>query len=294
MFEQQLEQSGLTKNQAIVYEALLKTGAVPARAVLAAIPFKRGLAYKTLDELASLGLVIKKEEPGKIAIFEPVHPTKLKEIAEAKEKEAQNAQITLEAVLGELTSNYNLISGKPGLRFYEGILGIKKIYDDILAVGEDFLFIRSTYEPVYKEKILPIVDDFIKKRVAKKIKCSVLSPSDVYPTAADRTKREAEDRERLIERTWVEKSFYSAPVEIDIYGNRVALISFGQELVGVIIESPQISQALKQIFALAQLGAKGATSVLLTQTNGLPDSPQPPGDKFPKSQNANYQFPAAK
>ena len=128
MFEQQLEQSGLTKNQAIVYEALLKTGAVPARAVLAAIPLKRGLAYKVLDELGKQGIVVKKEEPGKVAIFEPAHPSKLKEIAEQKEKQAKNAQIALDGILGQLVSDYSLAAGKPGVGFYEGKEGLEKVY----------------------------------------------------------------------------------------------------------------------------------------------------------------------
>src|SRR3989344_3806878 len=127
MFEQQLEQSGLTKNQAVVYEALLKTGATPARTLLAAIPLKRGLAYKVLDELAGLDLVSKKDEPGKVAIFEPAHPSKLKEIAETKEKQAQNTQVALDGILGQLSSDFNLSAGKPGVRFYEGVEGVKKV-----------------------------------------------------------------------------------------------------------------------------------------------------------------------
>ena len=48
-------------------------------------------------------------------------------------------------------------------------------------------------------------------------------------------------------------------LEIDIYGNKVALLSFGKELIGTIIESKQIAEALKQIFDLAKLGAKKTT-----------------------------------
>lgn len=49
---------------------------------------------------------------------------------------------------------------------------------------------------------------------------------------------------------------YTAPVEIDIYGDKIALMSFGKELIGVIIESPQIARALKEIFLLAKRGAE--------------------------------------
>lgn len=254
MFETQLEQSGLTKNQAIVYEALLKTGPTTARAVFSASPLKRGLVYKVLDELVKQGIALKKEVLGKVAIFEPAHPAKLRELAEQKEKQAQNAQIALGTVLGELTSNYNLASGKPGLRFYEGVSGIEHIYNDILATNETLYFVRTTYEPTYLKKILPITQSFVKKRVAKKIHAFCITPADTRTTEKEQKEHEAKDKTRLIDkRVWVDKALYNAPVEIDIYGNKVALISFAQELVGVIIESPQISQALRQIFTLAQL-----------------------------------------
>ena len=57
-------------------------------------------------------------------------------------------------------------------------------------------------------------------------------------------------------RFWVDKDMYDSPVEIDIFGNKIAILSFGNELMGIIIESKQIAQSLKQIFILATLGAK--------------------------------------
>ena len=38
---------------------------------------------------------------------------------------------------------------------------------------------------------------------------------------------------------------YTAPVEIDIFGDKVAILSFGKELVGMIAESKQIASIVK-------------------------------------------------
>ncbi|TAN58360.1 hypothetical protein EPN15_01360 [Patescibacteria group bacterium] len=60
MFEQVLTQAGLTENQALIYEILVKNGLMPAGAVCKKTPLKRGLVYKILDELTEIGLVEKK------------------------------------------------------------------------------------------------------------------------------------------------------------------------------------------------------------------------------------------
>ncbi len=52
------------------------------------------------------------------------------------------------------------------------------------------------------------------------------------------------------------KDKYDAPVEIDIFGNKVAILSFGDELIGMIIESKQIASSLRQLFILATLGTQ--------------------------------------
>jgi hypothetical protein len=41
-----------------------------------------------------------------------------------------------------------------------------------------------------------------------------------------------------------------------IFGDKVSAISFGKEGLGMIIESPQIAESMRQIFELAKAGAK--------------------------------------
>ena len=40
---------------------------------------------------------------------------------------------------------------------------------------------------------------------------------------------------------------YTAKVEIDVYGNKVALIAFGETEMATIISSPAISDSMRQI-----------------------------------------------
>lgn len=251
MYEQHLTQAGLTADQATIYEILIKTGPLPAGKISQKTPLKRGLVYKLLAELVEIGLVEKRDEPGKVSLFVPAHPLKLKELAEKREQQAKDAQTALGGILPQLTSAFNLISGQPGIRFFEGLDGVRQIYDDMIATGKKIYLVRAIYEPTYYEKALPLVNNFIKQRVKHGIEIEALTPRDEF----SQQKNRPEDRSILMRRTWVSKADYSAPVEIDIYGDKIALLSFGQELIGVIIESPQITLALRQLFTLAQRGA---------------------------------------
>jgi sugar-specific transcriptional regulator TrmB len=257
MYEKILQQALLTKDQAIVYTVLLKNGPLPAGKLTKKTPLKRSLVYKVLEQLTELGLVEKREKKGQAIVFQPNHPETIKELIENRQRQTENARAVLETTMPGLVSDFNLISGKPAVRFFEGIEGLKQIYDDILSTGKDFYLIRSVYEPVYSEKIVPILERFIKKRVAKKISVTAITPRDFLK---GRVPSPREDAKILYKRTWVDKKHYDAPVEIDIYGDKIAFLSFGKELIGVIIESPQIAKALKKLFLLSQKAAKQLSS----------------------------------
>ena len=60
----------------------------------------------------------------------------------------------------------------------------------------------------------------------------------------------------FLERTWYLQEDYTAPVEWSVYGNKVSVISFGQEVIGMVIDSPQIAESLRQIFGMLDEGLK--------------------------------------
>ena len=48
------------------------------------------------------------------------------------------------------------------------------------------------------------------------------------------------------------ESAYTAPVEVDIYGHKVAFIAFGDTQMATIIDSPLIAEAMRQLHAMLQ------------------------------------------
>ena len=173
-YQESLKQAGLGKDQAAIYEALVKMGPSPASDIALSAGIGRPLAYKVLDDLAALGLVDEKKEPKKVARFYPAHPLKLKEVVEKRLALAQGAQTALDGVLGRLTSDFNLVSGKPGVRFFEGLQGVKAVLDDSLTAREAILSYADI--PAVEEYIADLNREYVRSRekmnVGKHIICA--------------------------------------------------------------------------------------------------------------------------
>lgn len=164
-YQQSLIQAGLSDEQALIYEYLVKNGPQTAGKVSISTPLKRGLVYKILDSLVENGLAIKHDAPGKVAIFEPAHPLKLRELAEKKEADAKNAQEALKGVLEKMTIDYNLISGRPGVKFYEGKERIKELIFDSLNAKTEILTLADV--TAVEKYIKDIDEEYVKLRNKK-------------------------------------------------------------------------------------------------------------------------------
>jgi sugar-specific transcriptional regulator TrmB len=254
MFKEILSRTSLTPSQAEILEYSYQNKEAKASEIARSILKSRTIVYKDLEELEKLGLIEKKERPNQVALFSATHPSLLKNLLNQKEEQIKKDHELLDSYLPKILSSFNLAHNRPGIRFFEGVEGMKIIYEEILEEGKDFHLIRTAYEPVYNDKIAPIVEEFILKRIKKNIKVTAIVPSDVDDPE--------KDTQWLMKRFNVEKEKYTAPVEIDIFGDKVAILSFGDELVGMIIESKQITQSLKQLFALASVGANQKKTLL--------------------------------
>ncbi len=149
--------------------------------------------------MAKLGIIIKKERPNQIAVFMAGHPSQLKKLLDNRETQLKKDRELLNNYLPDIVSSYNLIHNRPGIKMYEGVEGLEKIYNEILNEDKYFYLIRSAYEPVYKEQILPIVNEFIKKRIRKNINVTAITPTDLHASPD-------KDAEWLMSRFMVQKT----------------------------------------------------------------------------------------
>jgi len=236
-YQQSLTQAGLTSHQAAVYEALIKNGALPARTVGLKSGLSRPLAYKILDELEALGLAEKHEKPRAVAKFAAAHPLKLKEIADKRFEAAQGAKQAMEGTLGKLISDFNLQSGKPGVQFFEGLEGIKKVLDDSLTSTE------TIYAYSDLAAIAGHIPDINKAYVAERMRRNINKRGLVPDTPENRAFMTGY-KDKTLEMTEtrflpLDKAPFSTVMQI--YDNKVSYSVLGEkQFIGVIIADPHV------------------------------------------------------
>ncbi|MDP3976234.1 MAG: hypothetical protein Q8P95_04960, partial [bacterium] len=157
-------------------------------------------------------------------------------------------------VLPELLSVTNSLAYKPRIHFFEGLEGIKSIYNEA-AEAEDELLEYTDLE-AFSELMPDFIREYCKHKVKNGVKTRIISPSSpqakefltqFYPKGFDHN---------LIEIFFVNPEEFQFQNNIIIYENKVAIVSLNpDELIGVIIESPVYAKTEKSIFGLAWLGA---------------------------------------
>jgi HTH-type transcriptional regulator, sugar sensing transcriptional regulator len=249
-----LVRMGLTPAQAQTYMELVKAGSLTPPQLAAKLGDSRTTAYMALARLEESGLAVRSADAKK-QTFEPASPSALERFLAQKQQELAETERAYRDALPNLLSYYYTYRGRPGVRFFEGADGLEKLYEDVLRTRQPVDVVRTVADQLYfgnADEAGTTLRKYLDKRAELGITSQLLAPAFPGPMAW------AKDNDARLKRkvTWHAPNMYTAPVEINVYGNKVSFISFGDEAVGTIIESPQIAQAMRQLYAMAQAGAK--------------------------------------
>ncbi len=254
MLIQQLKQVGLSDKQAKVYLAALELGEASALQISRHSGVNRVTCYQALDRLAAEGLVREVKVEGK-SRFVAEMPKKLLENLLDRKINTERQILALEKVLPELESLYNYSEVKPKIRFYEGVEGLKQIYQDTLEEKKEILAFTA-YHRVDASLKRWLDKYYIPQRVKRNIFAKVIAPSSEFARKFKRLDSR-QNRHTLL----VPADKFPFSIEVNIYGNKVAIISFvKKEMMGVIIESKEVAATFRLIFQLAWQGAEQYSS----------------------------------
>lgn len=248
--EKPLEKLGFSDKEAKVYLALLELGQGSVIDIAAKADLKRTTVYNLLPEMLRKGLV-KAGARKKRRFFFVENLQHLKD-------ETEERLETINAVLPELRAIHNVIPYKPKITFYEGVGGMKELYKDTLDSLNpgDTILSYTGFDDFFKFMPREYMNWYVAERVRRKIRIRIIVPDS-------ETTREiipqAEKSLREIKVVKDPKFKYSADTEI--YANKVALISYRENFMGVIVESKEINQMQRMAFEL--------------MWNSLPNSPHP-------------------
>lgn len=237
-----LQKIGLNNGQAKAYLALTQYGSMPANELSQKINESRTNTYKILETLEQIDLVTKADQNKKLH-FKANNPTKLEDLALKKRNQVLKHEQEIKNAMPALLNFFYTYSEQPGVRFFQGKDGLKHIFDDMLRTRQDIYLVRSTHDVSFYDN--NFYKEFQKKRAKLGIKTHALTP-DVSSANHDPEK----DKSNLFERTWMPKNDYTGASEWNVYGSKLAIISYGEEGIGMIIESPIVADSFRQLFGI--------------------------------------------
>ncbi len=239
-----LRKAGLTESQAKGYLALIEHGALTPAELAEKTDESRTNGYMICEKLEKLGLATKKD--GKQAIYTAAHPSTLETLAERRRKVVQRNEQEVKQGINPLIDLFYASTEQPGTRTLQGIEGIKSVYDDTLRVKtKEIYLLRTTADEV--DLGIDYLDNYRNSRAVANIHTYALTPDTPI---ARKHQTSGEDNRALFHRTILTKGMYTAPVEINVYDDKVALITYGESQMATIITSPPIAEAMRQIFRL--------------------------------------------
>jgi sugar-specific transcriptional regulator TrmB len=253
MLEKELQKLGLSDKEAKVYLSSMELGPSPVQNIASKAGVNRATTYVMIESLIERGLMSSFEK-GKKRFFTAESPDQLLSLLHQEETEAKEKTRQFENILPELKTLFAAAEEKPRLRFFEGVEGLKAIQEDVL---------KSKYESQEEivaldefDKIFPRQDpkghrsEFVEKMKKEKIVFRV-----IYTSKKGKVLPSGKDGEQS-ERRYIPSEKFPFATDIVIYGNKVALGACRGKIIGVIIESKEISEALRAIFNLAWEGAE--------------------------------------
>jgi sugar-specific transcriptional regulator TrmB len=249
-FQANLADLGLTKTQANVLGYLLEFGQSKASVIGQNIKQPRGAVYKDLEELSGLELVEKMEKEGQIARFRASHPRKIEKVLDKKERDLSQNRQMFEELLPQLVSRYNLTINKPGVIFYEGEDGLRKILQNTLSSQTEVYLFINTDAFSQNQKFQEINEEYKIKREKAGIKKKILR-AGIKPENTFGQKQDSLEYKELTEIRYTGKPTSPFSSTIQIYDGKISYQTIKETgITSILIEDRDIYEMHKAFFEL--------------------------------------------
>jgi len=237
METKQLEEFGLTKNEASIYIFLLKTGETTTGKIIKETGIANSRVYETLNSLIARGIVsYNVQKDGKH--FKAENPKKFLEIEEQRKKKVQDLIPGLSDIMnsGEKETTTAVYEGYEGFK-----TAFKKIIDD--CSKDETISILGFSQPAEKKESLRLfLSNMNLKSQSKKQKLRIILDSSVRDTLGkDR------EKEKYTEVKYMPKGHIS-PAAIDVFGDYVYMFLWEEKPFVFMIKNKVIAESFKHYF----------------------------------------------
>ncbi len=234
-----LQRYGLPPKAARIYVALLESGEGTVIDIAKKAELKRTTVYNILPELVQDGLIqTTLKQKRRIFFIDDVRRLSF---------DAQERLKTIEHLTPQLLAIQNILPLKPRISFFEGVGGMKELYQDTLdsvSTGGTILSFTGLFD-FYTMMPGEYYRWYVSERMKKKIMIRIIAPDS--PTAQKWRQDAVKDLRQI---KLIQSKSFRFKGDMEIYSNKVALISYPENFMGVIIESREIHEMQKAAFEL--------------------------------------------
>jgi sugar-specific transcriptional regulator TrmB len=233
-----LKKIGLLESESKTYLAALELGPSTVIEINKKIGLSRQAIYTAINNLIERGLMSSVEKEGR-TYFNAESPDRLLSFAEAELKSLENSVKEMKQMGDDLKL---LQKGeKPVVKMYEGLEGLKAIYDDLITTKP-----KTLEEFGNEDAVESILNDEILSPLKEKLSKLGTTGRFLSTTPSGQASDARKGTQHI---RFNDGSDFKG--DILTYGNKVALSSFRGKMLSVIIESPDIADTIRALFNLA-------------------------------------------
>ncbi len=228
---------GLSDNEAQVYFASLSLGPATVLNIARSAQIKRTTAYSMIESLKQKGLM-NIEVKGLKKLYVAENPEKLEKIMEFRKN-------IFKDLLPEFTAIYNLKTGQGFIKYYEGIEGIKTVYENLIKdiKPHDFYLILSDMKQWYALD-QDYFEDFLKRRAKIPLEIRALFQNSEIARKLQKSKPIYKaDVKILPEKT-------SLTTNLVITPQKVVIHQLTEPALAIVIENKNVIQMHKEMFEI--------------------------------------------
>jgi sugar-specific transcriptional regulator TrmB len=232
-----LQNYGLSEKEARVYLTVLELGTSIASTIARRAELNRVTTYTILEDLKMDGIVNETIKEG-VKYYSVISPDILLKQLEQKYE-------SFKEKVPELLAMAEKFGSKPRVQFFEGLEGVKKMYNDLLTSTTEPICAFLGLESISTKLHEYLNKEFLPQRIKLGIKAKVISH-----TGEKNKAYKSMDKQTLKETRMIKDNAFILHHEINIYGeDRVAIAMFNhEEMSALIIHSKKFHDTLLSIF----------------------------------------------
>ncbi len=251
MIKETLRSLGFYDREIETYLTALSLGSTTVSVISKRTKIPRGTTHYICQELVKKGLLTMVEK-GNTFIFSPEPPEKLLNSIEYEEKTLHEKKDQVNRIVGELRGMMNPHSVLPKVRFYEGVDGLKTMFEDALKHGIHLYGILAFDTETHPDIMSYLKNIYTKKRIELGNSAHALFNDNEIT-------REYRKNDKKVKRIsmLLPKDNFPFSSNCHIYDNKIAFYSTNKnDLTGVLIENQLVRETQFSVFKAAWNYAK--------------------------------------